>query len=185
MKSYTTLCSICGTEFIAQRSDADTCGPTCRKKKSRKKKEYKIWELGKRNAQNEQRITTLIKQVSILEKKNRELTELTTWNDELKTTASTEAFIEKKITQTVNYEELDVWILLARMLKLGYESPPRDLLPHLSFRTSHEEIVRDFETRFHCSVENAKDAFPMVQEGNNQAENSKIVEQYGKLEYSI
>lgn len=37
-------CDVCGKEFVSQRKDASTCGPTCRKRKQSGDHITKIWQ---------------------------------------------------------------------------------------------------------------------------------------------
>ena len=184
MKSYTVTCVICGAEFIAHRTGAYTCGSTCRKKKSRKKKEQEIWLIRKRNAQNEDRILNLKKQLSILEKNNEELTKGVPSNEELKSIKPTYPDDVPKNNTTVGCTAIDLWILMARLLKLDFGPRTGEFIEDLSFRDSTDEIIKDFETRFDCTFREARDAFPRVQPGKGKAENQVIINQYGKLEYS-
>lgn len=184
MKKYTFICTICDKTFTAQRSDADTCGSTCRKTKSRRKKELRIRLLYERNALNEDNIAILRNRLNILEKKNEELTKYGSGTAEKILVEPVSPESDHKQDRVINCTETDLWILMARLMRQSNSTQSGEFIGTLFSPKLRDEMIADFESRFDCRFKDAKEAFPWVQQKKDSADNWEIIKRYGELKYS-
>jgi hypothetical protein len=77
------------------------------------------------------------------------------------------------------YTEKDLWILVARIAKLVFETPD-DLMQDLSAHA----LIKDFEKRFDCKFDDVKSANRGIRPGATDAENETLVMKYASLFYS-
>lgn len=184
MKKYTFICTICDKKFKAHRSDAYTCGSICRKTRSRRKKELEIRLLYERNALNENNIAVLRNQLNILEKKNEELSKYRSGTAEKKIIEPVFPKSDHMKDRRVKCTETDLWILMARLMRLDNSTQSGEFIGTLFFSKQRDEMIANFESRFDCSFKDAKETFPWVQQRKDSADNWEIIKRYEKLKYS-
>ena len=126
------------------------------------KKERELQLLHERNARNEEMIMNLKNQLSKLEKKNEDQSESEADASEIKSIESAYSKYEIKKNKTHKYTERDLWILMARLIKLDYTNQSGGFISELFFHSTTNEIKQDFETRFAFSFDEAKAAFTSV-----------------------
>jgi len=96
----------------------------------------------------------------------------------------------KNLTESKNPEgsylfiEQDVWILLSKLCQAAFNEDPENLLSVFSTNDIVSELIKDFEHRFNCKLEDAKKAYPNVRPSSTTDENKNLVNRYASLQYS-
>jgi len=165
-------CEVCGRSYIAQRKGSHVCSNKCRAKKSRDKKATnttKVIQSQRQTIRSQAGVMRAVMPASIKpamvekvsEKVGKDLTEC------------------KRPEGDHLYTEQDLWILIARIIRLVFDTP-NDLMQDIKA----ESLIRDFEKRFDCKFDDMKTSHPGVRPGKTDDENELLMIKYASLFYS-
>ncbi len=169
-KRYNAKCIVCKKEFIAKKKGTRFCSNVCRAQYSRDNR-LKLIHLQARTIRSQAGVMKAVMPASfkpapamvekVSEKVGKDLGEC------------------KRPEGDHLYTEKDLWILIARISKLVFETP-NDLMQDL---TAHS-LIKDFEKRFDCKFDDVKSANRSIRPGATDAENETLIVKYASLSYS-
>ncbi len=170
-KRYNAKCIVCQKEFVAKKKGTRFCSNVCRAQYSRDNRLRLIQS--QRNVIRSQAgvmkavMPAFVKPAAVMvekvsEKVGKDLTEC------------------KRPDGDHLYTEKDLWILIARIVKIVFEHDGNDLMQDVKAHS----LIKDFEKRFKCRFDDVKSSHPSVRPGKTDAENERLIVEYVSLQYS-
>jgi hypothetical protein len=187
-KRYENKCLECKQPFVSKKAGSKFCSGACRARYAREKKEAEYQVVIKSQVETIKTQAKIITRVmpdpgpavtkGIVEdvscKTGKDLTEC------------------KRADGTHLYTEQDLWILIAKLLKVGFTGTIRNYLPagedflHAMYvdRLS-QDLISDFERRFSCKFDDVRrNTQYIVQKDRTEEEEKALISKYVSLSYS-
>jgi hypothetical protein len=187
-KRYENKCIVCNQPFVSKRAGGKYCSGACRARYSREKKEAKYQEVIKSQAETIKTQAKIITKV-IPDPGPAVVKEIV---QDLSCKTGKDLTECKRPDGTHLYTDQDLWILIAKLLEVGFTGTIRNYLPAgedflhaMHVDRLSQDLISDFERRFSCKFDDVRrNTQYIVQQDRTEAEEAALLNKYVNLRYS-